>query len=158
MKAKTESKKNEDILVWKNKYLRALADYQNLERRVIEDSVAVKKYAAKEVILKFLPLIDDLIKAQFQIKNTGLKYIIDKFDTVLKNEYVERRSTLNQKFNSEFMECVSIVEGNKDNEVIEEVRPAYFMNGQVIRTAQVIVSRTKTKEKKEEKIENKSVS
>ena len=136
---------------WKGKYLRALADYQNLERRIRVQSLQDKNYAAREVIIKFLVVLDDLIKAQLQIKNEGLQLIIDKFEGVLKSENVQRKDCLNSQFDESYMECVSIVEGNKDDLVVGEVRPAYFMSGEVIRTAQVVVSK-----KKEENIESKS--
>lgn len=135
---------------WKNKYLRALADYQNLERRMREKEFEDKKYATREVIQNFLPVIDDLVKAQEQIKNEGLKLIIDKIDTVLKKEQVERKDCLNQKYDEKFMECVSIVESDKDNIVIGQVRPGYIMNGEVIRAAQVVVSKKKEEVKKED--------
>ena len=48
-KASHENKENE---IWKDKYLRALADYQNLERRIIEEKKNDKKIAAKEIITK----------------------------------------------------------------------------------------------------------
>lgn len=128
---------------WKNKYLRALADYQNLERRIQQKILEDKKNAARDVIIKFIPLIDDLVKAQAEIKNEGLKLIIDKFDAVLKTENVQRKNCLNQKYDESIMECISIVEGKNDDEVVEEVRPAYFLNGEIIRTAQVIVAKIK---------------
>jgi len=140
MKAKhTEHVK--EIEEWKGKYLRALADYQNLERRAQENERNDKKMRAREIILKFLPVLDDLYKAQPQIKNEGLVLIIAKFEAVLKSEQVERKESLQQKFNSHLMECTGIVEGKKDDEVVEEIRPAYLMSGDVIRTAQVIVSK-----------------
>src|SRR3989344_252077 len=140
---KTKPDQNKEIDEWKAKYLRALADYQNLDRRVREQANQDKKNAAREVIIKFLPVLDDLLKAQSQIKNEGLKLIIDKFETILKSENVQKIDILTKKFNPDIMECISIVEGNKDDEVIEEVRPAYFLNGEVLRTAQVIVSKIK---------------
>ena len=75
---KTKPDKNKEIDEWEAKYLRALADYQNLDRRVREQVNQDKKNAAREVIIKFLPVLDDLLKAQSQIKNEGLKLIIDK--------------------------------------------------------------------------------
>lgn len=144
MKQKEDKDKiNKEIEIWKNKFLRALADYQNLERRGQERFANDQKNAVKKIVLKFLAVIDDLEKAQIEIKNEGLKLIIDKFYTELKSENIERKDCLNQKFNPDMMECVSTVEGNKDDEVISQVRPAYTMNEEVIRTAQVIVSKVK---------------
>ena len=145
MKVKSDHKENKELEEWKNKYLRALADYQNLERRVFDARLEDKKIASKEIIIKFLPVLDDLIKAQVQIKNEGLKLLIDKFELVLKSEHVEKKDCMNQKFNESLMECIGIVEGKNDDEVVDQLRPAYLINGEVLRAAQVIVSKVSAK-------------
>ncbi|MDO8741668.1 MAG: nucleotide exchange factor GrpE, partial [Candidatus Roizmanbacteria bacterium] len=40
---------------FKNKYLRALADYQNLEKRVSEERFELMKMADKNLLVKILP-------------------------------------------------------------------------------------------------------
>jgi molecular chaperone GrpE len=44
--------------------LRALADYQNLERRTEEEKKDFAQYANSELVLKILPGLDSLEKAQ----------------------------------------------------------------------------------------------
>ena len=134
---------NKEALEWKNKYLRALADYQNLERRIREENNQDKKYAAREIIIKLLPIIDDLIYAHKEIKNPGLQLIIDKLDTVFKSENVQRIDCLGKKFSPDLMECVGLKEGFAQGQVAEQVRPAYLINGEVLRSAQVIVGKEK---------------
>src|SRR5438034_10659982 len=40
------------------KYKRALADYQNLQKRVIDERVELIKSANKELLLRLLPVLD----------------------------------------------------------------------------------------------------
>ncbi|OGG02285.1 nucleotide exchange factor GrpE [Candidatus Gottesmanbacteria bacterium RBG_16_37_8] len=150
-KDKLDSYKKE-IEEWKSKYLRALADYQNLERRNREIAVLNKKSAARDFVLKLLPVIDDLIYAQKEIKNPGLQLIIDKLDAVLKSEDVQRVDCLGRKFTPSMMECVGIKEGEKEGLVVSQVRPAYLASGEVLQTSQVIVGQEKT-EKSEADLE-----
>ncbi|OGG08102.1 nucleotide exchange factor GrpE [Candidatus Gottesmanbacteria bacterium RIFCSPHIGHO2_02_FULL_40_24] len=126
---------------WKDKYLRALADYRNLERRVSEKAAEVKKFANKDFILKLLPIIDDLETAAKLLPDKGLELILNKFINLLQEENVEKVDCLDRKFDPTFMECVSVTPGKPDNQVIGQIRPAYMMNNQVLRPAQVIVNR-----------------
>ncbi|OGG17419.1 nucleotide exchange factor GrpE [Candidatus Gottesmanbacteria bacterium RIFCSPHIGHO2_02_FULL_39_14] len=142
MKVKSDHK-NKEAEEWKNKYFRALADYQNLERRIRAEKVQGKNYAFRDMMIKLLPIIDDLVKAQMEINNEGLKLIIAKIDALLKSEHVERIDCLNKKFSADLMECVGLKEGFSEGMVTEQVRPAYLMNGEVIQTAQVIVGKEK---------------
>ncbi|KKP50576.1 MAG: Protein GrpE [Candidatus Roizmanbacteria bacterium GW2011_GWA2_33_33] len=52
---------------FKNKYLRAIADYQNLEKRVGEERFELMKMANKNLLIKILPFIDNLEKAELAI-------------------------------------------------------------------------------------------
>src|SRR3989338_6333385 len=72
---KTKKEKDE----YKNKYLRALADYQNYEKRVSKEKDALRQNASRDFLLKLLPVIDDLLKAEIFVKDSGLKLVGDKF-------------------------------------------------------------------------------
>ena len=146
MKIKIDKDKlNKESEEWKSKYLRALADYQNLERRTNDRLSSDQKNAVKKIVLKLLPVIDDLEKAQSQLKDNGIKLILDKFLSVLKSENIERKGCLNEKYDEKIMECTNVVDGEKEDQVVAEIRLAYFMGDEVIRTAQVIVSKVQPK-------------
>ena len=81
---------------WKDKYLRALADYRNLERRVSEKAAEVKKFANKDFILKLLPIIDDLETAAKLLPDKGLELILNKFINLLQEENVEKVDCLDE--------------------------------------------------------------
>ena len=121
-----------------NKYKRALADYQNLERRFKEQEGQVVKFANATLIEKLLSIIDHLLLAQKHIQDKGLQMVIDQFEAILVGEGVEKMTTDGAAFDPNTMDCSEVVEGEKDL-VIETVSPGYLMFGKVIRPAKVKV-------------------
>jgi len=124
------------------KYKRALADYQNLEKRVIEDRRSHVISANKDLMLRLLPVLDTLILASKHDKSKTLEISISQFLDTLKSEGVVKIDVLGKKFGPESMECVSIVEG-EDGEVVEEVRAGYMLGDRLLRPAQVLVGEKK---------------
>lgn len=128
---------------WKNKYLRALADYQNLEKRVKvarEDEV---KYASGNILLKILPVLDILEQVSKANSDQGLTLALKQFYEVLTRENVQKIDVLGNEFDPLTMECVEVVPGDKDNLVVDELRAGYKMYDKVIRTARVKVGKKK---------------
>lgn len=133
-----EEIENEQLKNLENQLKRALADYQNLERRITEEKSAWIMAANKDLILKLLPVLDNLFLAQKHITDAGLDLSIQKFLDALYNEGMERIETKGRDFDPHLMECVSVQEG-KENKVLEEVRAGFKINDTVLRPAQVIV-------------------
>jgi molecular chaperone GrpE len=125
---------------WKNKYVRALADYQNLERRTIEEKHEIRKFAAEVVLERLLPAIDTLKRARDHIKDTGLDLAYKELIAVLQEQGVEHIKVVGDPFNPHEMECIEVVEG-EDNKVIEELLPGYRLHGKILRVAQVKVGK-----------------
>ena len=59
-----------------NQLKRALADYQNLERRVTEERQLLGQLSAAIVIEKFLPVLDNLESAQSHLNDRGFSLVI----------------------------------------------------------------------------------
>jgi len=131
-------KKIED---YKNKYLRALADYQNLEKRVIEEKESIIKNANQNLILKLLPFLDSLDKAEIFVKDQGLKMVKDSLIQVLKDTGVEEIDLLNKPFDPQISEAIDIVNGDEDNIIVEVLRKGYKFKDKILRVAQVKVSK-----------------
>lgn len=141
-------KKQKDIKIekkccdeYKNKYLRALADYQNLEKRVEENKKILVQKANESLLLRILFFLDDLEKAEIFIKDVNLKLIKENFMKVLKNEGVEELEVLGKPFDPFLCEAVEMVPGEKENIVTEIVRKGYKFKGEVLRVARVKVSK-----------------
>lgn len=126
---------------YKTKYLRAIADYQNYERRVQDQRVEWTKMANKNVILKLLSFLDDLERAEAFVKDANLAHIKSSFDKMLKNEGLEELEVLNKPYDPYTAEVIDMKEGKEDNMVIAVLRKGYTYNGQLLRIAQVTVSK-----------------
>lgn len=144
--------KMEDVVVeqknevdeWKLKYLRALADYQNLEKRSDERVSHVRMYAAEMVLSRLLPVVDTFSKVQEHIKDPGLDLAYKELLSVLAEQGVSRIEVVGKEFNPEEMDCIEVVSG-KQNEVVEEVVPGYRFRDKVLRVARVKVGTSEPK-------------
>jgi len=117
---------------------RAVADYQNLEKRTEEKRAELVLGSNRSLITKLLPVLDNLFLAQKHIQDDGLDLSIQKFLDILKEEGVEEINTKDQEFDPNTMECVSVQDG-EENKVLEELRKGFIMYDRVLRPAQVIV-------------------
>jgi molecular chaperone GrpE len=126
---------------WKNKYLRALADYQNFEKRIQGEKKQWIRSANKQLILKLLPFLDNLDKAEIFVKDNGLKMVKDHFCQMLKQENIEELNVLGKEFDPHTAEVVDLVKGEKENIVVEVIRKGYRFYDTILRVAQVKVSK-----------------
>lgn len=132
-----DSPKNIEL---ENQLRRALADYQNLTKRVETDKQAFVKFMATTILLKILPILDDLERAQLHLKNEGLQLTIEKFKAILLSENVNEMKILNTIFDPKTAECGELIEGEKDK-ILEIIQPGYTLHGQVLRPARVKVGK-----------------
>ncbi len=128
---------------YKARYLRALADYQNLEKRISQEKTDMDRHIQARVATKLLPVIDNLEKAEVFVKDAGLKLIKDQFTRFLSELGIKEIDILHKTYDPHQAEAIELVEGDKDNEVVEIIKKGYELNGRVIRAAQVKVSKKK---------------
>lgn len=121
-----------------NQFKRALADYQNLEKRHQTDKQAVVKFANEALLDKLLPVIDDLNRAQAHLNDAGLKHIISQLYRVLESEGVKLIESTGKPFDPQIMDCTEVVEGPQDI-VVDTPLPGYLYHEKVLRPAQVRV-------------------
>lgn len=120
---------------------RALADYQNLERRVEEERRLLSTLSAAIVIEKFLPVLDNLENAQKHLKDQGLEIVIKQFKDILTTEGVTEMEAEGQTFDPQLHEAIEAKEGENDNMIVSTTKKGYKMNDKVLRPAQVVVER-----------------
>ncbi len=124
--------------VWKNKYIRALADYQNLEKRTMEETHEIRLYATRNFLEKLLPIIDNLERAETHLGDEGLAIAMKELYAMLAKNGVEKIDVVGKAFDPYTMECIEVTEGEK-NEVVEMTNPGYTMHGKLLREAKVKV-------------------
>lgn len=137
------------VLELEDRWKRALADYDNLRKRVEKEKEEFVKYAAGRVIGKFLNVYDDLKICSRHLKDKGLDLICAHFDEVLKSEGVEKILALGEDFNPQIMEAVEIIEG-PEGKVIEVVQEGYRLGEKILRPARVKVGGGEKLEKKKD--------
>ena len=121
-----------------NKYKRALADYQNLEKRISAEKREWILTSNKNLLLRILPILDTLMLASKHSQDQSLKVSVDQFLDVLKQEGITRIETKDKDFDPRLMQGIERVEGAKDK-VIEETRAGYMIQDNVLIPAEVRV-------------------
>ena len=120
------------------KLKRALADYDNLEKRIIAQKQSLVGEARMEILDKFTAVLDDLERAEEHLNNQGLTLAVSQFRQVLISEGVKEIEAKDKEFDPNLMDCVSMVKGSK-NKVIKVAQKGYLLNDKVIRPAKVEV-------------------
>lgn len=133
------------------RWKRALADYQNLEKRVTAEQEDFVKFVNAGLILKILPALDSLQKAQDHLRDEGLGLAIKQLRDALVQEGLEEIEVIDKPFNPKEMECVAVVEGDEEK-VVEELRKGYKLKDRVLRVAQVKVGKQRVSRMSEEKV------
>lgn len=130
-----------EVEKWKQSYMRALADYENLERRTYQQISSFQKKDKKNILLKFLDVLDDIEQAALFIKDKGLQLVRDKFIKILASEGIQELEVMGKPFDPFTSECVEVVAGKKENDIIEVLRKGYKLHAEVIRPARVKVEK-----------------
>ncbi len=142
-----------------SKYLRALADYENLSKRTKSEKTRIIKQANERILLKLIDLADTFEKAEKELTTLdsvtsekaidGFKAVHKQFSTILKNEGVERISSLGEKFDPNFHEVIFVKPDSNNSEdiILEEIQVGYILNSELLRPVKVVVSKKSTEKK-----------
>lgn len=128
---------NQQIEELTNNWKRALADYQNLEKRINSEKQDFVTFANAGLLIKFLKILDHLEKAQSFLKDKGLELAITEFKKILKEEGVSEIEALDKDFDPNKMESVEVVKGEKEGQVAEVLFKGYTLNNRLLLPAKV---------------------
>lgn len=148
-KTKKTEKKLEDL---ENRLKRALADYVNLEKRIVREKEDFVKFSNAQLLDKLLSVLDDLERCEEHLKDKGVTMVRQRFQEILASEGVEEIKVLGEQFNPETMDAVEIVPGPK-NKVVEVILKGYLLNDKVLRPVKVRVGGGKLAKKQEKELE-----
>ena len=133
----------------RQKSLRLLADYQNLEKQII-DRVNSR---GDKIILDFLTVYEDFIRAKDAYEKEGenvdnLNGIIKNMESILGNYDVKPIETEGRKFDPKLHEVVQEIEDNDHEEgtIVKEIANGYIIRGEVMKYSKVCVSKKIIKE------------
>lgn len=130
-----------------NQLKRAVADYQNLEKRVSEGRSELTKWGTNELIKKLLPVMDNLLMAIAGAQQAGessgwlqgARLSVLELKKVLEGEGVEFIEPIKlSDFDPNIHEAVDVRDG-ENGKIIECMRFGYKLKGDLLRPAQVVV-------------------
>lgn len=128
--------------------LRERADSINLRRRHEQETAGLRKRVKADVINDLLPVIDNIDRALKHVPSDlkdndyikGVEAVVKQFENTLNKLRVEKIKTVNEEFDPNLHEAVSMEEGDGQKEYVsEELQSGYCVDGEVIRHAIVKV-------------------
>ena len=136
----------------KDKYIRLLAEFDNMRKRHERERAQLIKYAHEEVIIECLKLYDDLERSlkAFKAKEgmdanlvKGLEMIFNNMKELMVKYEVKPMECVGKPFDPNAQEVLLQQETAdfSDGVVMEEFEKGYTLGGRVVRTAKVKVAK-----------------
>ena len=137
--------KDEYLDNWK----RERASFLNYKKEGSERIASLTQYINTSMILKFLPILDNFCLAEKGLSEklkkdnniNGFLQIKKQIESFLESEGVSVIKSVDEKFDPNFHEVVSVIEkkGIESGIIIEEVQRGYKIKDQLLRPAKVKV-------------------
>ncbi len=143
--------KDKEIAELKDKYLRAVADTDNIRKRMRQQSEDAIRLQRENLLRDLLPITDNLERAVEAARGGGNgKPIVEGVEMVLRSlldflrsNGVSPRESVGRPFDPQFHEAVDHVESGEHppNTVISEFHRGYQVGERVLRPARVAVAK-----------------
>ncbi|HCB66010.1 MAG: nucleotide exchange factor GrpE [Tenericutes bacterium GWD2_38_27] len=143
-------KLEEEIKDLKDKYLRSIAEQENIKKRIHNERIQERKYASKNLVGDILSPLEQMNKIVSMktdnelLKNflIGFKMVNDQFYTVLEKEGLKEIDALNKPFDPNYHYALEKL-SNKDlpNGInLEVIQKGYTYKDQLLRPAMVKIN------------------
>jgi molecular chaperone GrpE len=128
--------------------LRAIAEFQNINRRRRLDADKAQRYAAEPLLRELLPVLDDLERALQAFSDpedphrTGVALVQDRLHKLLEREGLEAIRPLDAPFDPELHDAIAHLPfaGVPPGTVVEVAAAGYRYRDRVLRHAKVVVA------------------
>jgi len=125
-----------------------LADFENLKKRTELDVQSKVNSALDSMMLKFLLIYDDFIRAKDalvkqKINTDGLSAILKNMDSFLSENDITPIEAIGEIFDPQLHEAISVKEDPSldDNTITAEIRKGYILQNRIIRPSLVEISK-----------------
>ena len=130
-----------------DRYKRLLAEFENFKKRSSKERETLFNMVTGEVILKMLPIMDNLEKAataktEDKDYQDGVNMVVKQFAGELEKFGLKEIETIGKRFDPELHEAVSHIDDSAkgEQEIVEEYRKGYQIGNKVVRHALVVVA------------------
>lgn len=138
--------KQEDV--FKDKYIRLLADFDNYKKRTLEENEKFRKQAVSKFIEELIPVLDSFNVAidmldENDSSTQGVFMIYDKMEETLLNNGLVIVNDINVEFDPNIHHAVMMEERDdvESGNVVEVMQCGYVLNGKLIKPALVKVAK-----------------
>jgi molecular chaperone GrpE len=139
-----------DLAASNDKYLRLSAEFDNFRKRTLKEKMDLMKTASENVMVNFLPVIDDVERAMNAIEisdnlettKEGIGLIYNKFKDFTKQNGVTEMEVKGLVLDTDKHEAITKMPAPSDDlkgKIIEVVQKGYLLNDKVIRFAKVVI-------------------
>ena len=134
---------------WKDRYARAMADFDNFRKRTARDREDLVKFAASDVLKDILPTVDNLARALDEAKDkaddpfvAGVRLVYDGLLKMLADHGATPLDSIGEPFDTNFHEALAQLpsEDVEEGRVMNEMKRGWLLHGKLLRAAQVVVS------------------
>jgi molecular chaperone GrpE len=139
----------EQLAVWRDKYLRLQAEFDNFRKRTIKEKMELVERGCEGAWKSILPVLDDMERAVAASKKSediealrqGEELVMKKFESVLQGANITAIDCIDKPFNEEEQEAVARFAAGDDKRglVIDCVQRGYKLGDHVLRYAKVVV-------------------
>ena len=139
----------EQIAVWRDKYMRLQAEFDNFRKRTIKEKMELVERGSEGAWKAILPVLDDMERAvaasakseDIVALREGETLVMKKFEGVLATAGIKAIECVGMPFNEEEQEAVARFAAGEDKRglVIDCVQRGYKIGEHVLRYAKVVV-------------------
>lgn len=144
-------KLQEESASYKDRWLRAAAEFENFRRRNEKDRIDWIKSANKDIILELINVYEHLVLA-IQSADTdqvpenfrkGIVMVHDQLKNLLKKYGLRRIEAVGEEFDPQYHQALVCTpkEGFDDNIIFDCIQNGYILNDKVLRPARVAVAK-----------------
>ncbi len=144
-----EPSSEEVIAVWRDKYMRLQAEFDNYRKRTLREKMDLVASGGADVLKSMLSVLDDMHRAVAASEKSediaalreGEKLVLQKFEEALKQKNVVEIQAVDEEFNADYHEAVARFAAGEDKKgkVIDVVQRGYMLGDKVLRYAKVVV-------------------
>ena len=139
----------EIIAVWRDKYMRLQAEFDNFRKRTLREKMELVQSGGSDVLKSILPILDDMQRATAASEKSedisalreGERLVVQKFIETLRQLRVVEIEALDKPFDENLHEAVARFAAGEDKsgKVIDVIERGYMLGDKVLRFAKVVV-------------------
>ena len=142
-------KSAEELIDWKDQYIRLQAEFDNYRKRTIREKMDLIQSGGSDILKAILPILDDMQRATAASEKSddinalreGERLVVQKFIDTLRQKKVVEIEALDSPFDENLHEAVARFAAGeeKKGKVIDVIERGYMLGDKVLRFAKVVV-------------------